>query len=204
MIPLLLVSNNSKEIKKYLKKLSEKNSNFYEIKPENKEYSIKEIKKIIKESNIFHVEKRIYYFNNFQNSSLETQNALLKHLEEPPKNTLLIFSVDSENKLIPTIISRMRIIFLNKQDSINLEINDKKVIEKLLKGNNLLLNADNSINIDKILLFFKQRLKHDKKAINILKECLKLKLLQESNNLNQQLVIDHLLILISKTYKIKL
>jgi len=36
----------------------------------------------------------------------EAQNAFLKTLEEPPGKTILILTTDSENKLLPTIISR--------------------------------------------------------------------------------------------------
>lgn len=204
MIPLLIVSNDTKEVKKYLKNILPENSYLFEIEPENKEYSIKEMKNLIKEANIFHIENRIYYLKNFQNSSIEVQNSLLKQLEEPPKNSLFVFSVDSENKLLPTIISRLKIIYLKKKNITGFAMKEKIEIENILDGKNALLSTDISISLDQIMLFFKQRLKHDKNAIKILKECFKLKFLQENNNLNLQLTLDHLLILISKTYKIKL
>lgn len=40
----------------------------------------------------------------------QAQNALLKVLEEPPRNTIIILSSESKESLIPTIISRCRII----------------------------------------------------------------------------------------------
>ncbi|MBN2015735.1 hypothetical protein JW766_02790 [Candidatus Dojkabacteria bacterium] len=39
----------------------------------------------------------------------ESQNALLKTLEEPPKNTFLILTTSNIHKLIPTIISRCQV-----------------------------------------------------------------------------------------------
>jgi len=46
--------------------------------------------------------------------TLESQNALLKVLEEPPKNTIIILLVESDESILPTILSRCKIIFLDK------------------------------------------------------------------------------------------
>lgn len=42
----------------------------------------------------------------------EAQNALLKVLEEPPENTLIVLSAESKEALLPTILSRCQIIEL--------------------------------------------------------------------------------------------
>lgn len=42
--------------------------------------------------------------------SEEAQNAILKTLEEPPGDTIIIFTTDGQTKLLPTIISRGHII----------------------------------------------------------------------------------------------
>jgi len=44
--------------------------------------------------------------------TLEAQNAILKTLEEPPPNTILILTVPNEDFLLPTIVSRCQIIHL--------------------------------------------------------------------------------------------
>lgn len=46
------------------------------------------------------------------NLSLDAQNALLKSLEEPPANSLIILGAKSEANLLPTILSRCQIIQL--------------------------------------------------------------------------------------------
>lgn len=47
---------------------------------------------------------------NGNNISIDAQNALLKTLEEPPGESIILIGVDAENKLLPTIISRCHII----------------------------------------------------------------------------------------------
>lgn len=48
-----------------------------------------------------------------------SQNALLKVLEEPPANINFIFFINSKNKLIPTIFSRLACFDKRKKDSIS-------------------------------------------------------------------------------------
>ncbi len=48
------------------------------------------------------------------NLSLDAQNAFLKTLEEPPAEAVIILGVSSEDKLLPTVISRCQITHLDK------------------------------------------------------------------------------------------
>lgn len=59
----------------------------------------------------------------------QAQNALLKTLEEPPKNTLIILTAPQETLLLPTIISRCKIIKLRLESEIKL---DKQTSSNLL------------------------------------------------------------------------
>ena len=49
---------------------------------------------------------KIFLLNNFDISTEEAQNKLLKVLEEPPKNVYFILSAKSEERVLPTIKSR--------------------------------------------------------------------------------------------------
>lgn len=202
MMPILIISANDKDLQKYLKKIITKDSIFFEITPEKKQYSIENIREIIKESSVFHKEKRIYFFKNFHQSSLDAQNAFLKFLEEPPSNTLIILTTDNENKLLPTIISRVKIIRLNNEKKTELKKEEKDILNNFLKNKNYQFSIAESIDLDKLIIFFKDKLKQNKKAPIVLKEILNVKTLLEKNNLNQQLAIDHLLIFIKKIYKL--
>ena len=46
----------------------------------------------------------------------EAQNALLKTLEEPPDNTIIIISAQNKNAFLPTVLSRCKIIELGNQN----------------------------------------------------------------------------------------
>ncbi|MBI5127132.1 hypothetical protein HZA76_01610 [Candidatus Roizmanbacteria bacterium] len=210
MIPILLVSRSHKENIAYIKKNKEKNHLLFEIKPEGKEFSIKEIKNLIKETSIFHKELRVYFLENFHISSLEAQNAFLKTLEEPPNNTLFILSTDNESRLIPTIVSRTKLVFLGEKKYLSIASSIKDSFNKLLSEKDYKFLSDKvfvpsdkkeigSI-LEESVYFFKDRLGSDKKAPSVIKEIVKLKTLLENNNLNPQLTLDHILIFIHKQY----
>ncbi len=62
----------------------------------------------------------------------ESQNALLKTLEEPPPNTFLLLTTINKEKLLSTIISRCKII---ETENKNKSPIDLKLIQEILKGN---------------------------------------------------------------------
>lgn len=87
---------------------------------------------------------------------IEAQNALLKILEEPPKNVVFILIVSSKNSLLPTIYSRLPYKNLKKsvkKDSLNLNLKklDLKDIYTFLKDNQK-VTKDEAINIVETLL----------------------------------------------------
>ncbi len=51
-----------------------------------------------------------FYITNIENASLDALNAFLKQLEEPRKNTFFVLSASSEEKILPTIVSRCQVI----------------------------------------------------------------------------------------------
>lgn len=55
------------------------------------------------------------------NLTIEAQNALLKTLEEPPKDAILILAAPSDAKFLPTILSRCEIIKLTPKSYDTLE-----------------------------------------------------------------------------------
>lgn len=87
-------------------------NNKKDIKTSNLSIGIEEIKNLQK--NIFYKPiKSIYKASIIQDSqhlTTEAQNALLKILEEPPNNTLIILTADSKELLLPTVLSRCHII----------------------------------------------------------------------------------------------
>ena len=216
MIPLLIVSDDIKLIDNYVNKLKA-DQLFFEITPETKEYSIADIKNLKKEAKISNPKVRLYYLPNFHLSSIPAQNSFLKLLEEPPVNIQFVLSTDDKNRLLPTVISRVKVIKLlgdkikseNTQSFTSLISNlvDQKnqTTSKIPLVEFKLLDKDSAKNIlGQIIAFFRERLDSDKKAPLILKEALRLNSLLKTNNLNPQLTVDHLLIFIYKQYKMKI
>lgn len=212
MIPLLLVSDDKKQIKKYLKTIEHEDDLFFEIIPLTGEYSVNEIKEVIKETKTYFRQRRIYIFKNFQLSSIEAQNAFLKVLEEPPHQVQFILTTNNPDSILPTIRSRTKIINLGKKPDLELDKYIETSLSSLIKEKKLNILSDGKFIsktkedglkiLDQIILFFKNRLTTDKNSPLILKEILKKKSLMESNNLNPQLTVDHILIFIVKTYSI--
>lgn len=54
--------------------------------------------------------RRVVVIEHFDTFGHEAQNALLKTLEEPPLNTMLIITVDNLYGVLPTIVSRVQVV----------------------------------------------------------------------------------------------
>ena len=65
----------------------------------------------------FESDKKIFLLFNVHLMNESSQNKILKTIEEPPKNTYFILAGKSANKLLPTIISRVKQIELDKIQS---------------------------------------------------------------------------------------
>ena len=172
MIPLLILSKDSKLIKDYIDNLKLDNL-FFEILPSTKEFSIDDIKNLIKDTKIFNPKTRIYLLNNFNLSSIPAQNSFLKLLEDPPSKVQFVLTADNRNSLLPTIISRVKIVKLFEKET-------KNVVEQFIAPeiNGVINHTTTKIPLSsfkitdkesakKILIqlisFFRRRLDSDKK-----------------------------------------
>lgn len=68
-----------------------------------------------------------------ENLSLDAQNALLKTLEEAGDDVSLILGAGSEEQLLPTIVSRCKVINLQNNPTPEVGLKYQEEIEKLLK-----------------------------------------------------------------------
>lgn len=136
MQSLLIVSEDKKIQENYLRQLftdskidiidvytleSEKSIGIEEIRSLQKKLFLKPIKSPSKAIAI----------NDAQTLTIESQNALLKVLEEPPRNTIIILNASNENALLPTILSRCKIIKLKNKPRILEEKEEKEILELL-------------------------------------------------------------------------
>lgn len=89
--------------------------------------------------------------------TIQAQNALLKVLEEPPANTIIYIAIQNKNLLLPTVLSRCKIIELNEKSSelsqqesaqhlnILISLPEKSVGDKLKLAQDLAKNKDDVI-----------------------------------------------------------
>ncbi len=139
--------------------------------------------------------------------TLESQNALLKVLEEPPKNTIIILLVESDESVLPTILSRCKIISLDKD---NVEQKDLAEYEKILLslknagvGDRLRLAQDKSKDKETALQFVEGlilasevllRNSKDKEFVGAIKLMQKTYTEIKSTNSNLRLAMENLLL----------
>ncbi len=78
---------------------------------------------------------KIAIIDNAHNMTVEASNALLKSLEEPKPNTIIVLITDNASKLLPTIISRAQKISFGPLEGAN-EINseDEEVYQRFYTG----------------------------------------------------------------------
>jgi len=82
--------------------------------PENSNISIEKAREITKFTKLRtsgpNTIRRVIVVEDAQTMTLEAQNALLKTLEEPPTDTILILTLTNTSAILPTILSRLQIV----------------------------------------------------------------------------------------------
>ncbi|WP_457624272.1 DNA polymerase III subunit delta' [Persephonella sp.] len=96
--------------------------------------------------------KKAVIIEKAEKMNVEASNALLKTLEEPPENSLLILTTSNQNRLLPTIVSRCKKIRFRplKAEEITQILTLKNAEEKLIKTATAL--ADGSMCIPSAIL----------------------------------------------------
>jgi DNA polymerase III delta prime subunit len=144
----------------------------------------------------------------YENITPEAQNALLKILEEPPANTIIIITAQKKELILPTIISRCKVIALQEkemeltrnelskfQDDLNILLKGKtgdrlKIAETIAKN-----KEDVALWLEKMAIFVKTRFikeNYDPKYLDFLKELQKTYKTIKSTNVSQRVALENL------------
>lgn len=153
-----------------------------------------------------HGEKRIGIIYDVDRLNVSSSNILLKTLEEPPKNAIVILTARNNN-ITPTIQSRCRVIRINDQaesesitysycDFIDAPLHQSfKKIEEIVKDNRIeKLLADWMQEFEVILL-----VKYDIKIALILEKIIKARK-KIAGNANARLVLENLILFMKQNY----
>ncbi|GAA0700169.1 DNA polymerase III subunit delta' C-terminal domain-containing protein [Paraclostridium ghonii] len=103
----------AKEFAKYLLKIEniENSPDYTVIEPQGSSIKIAQIRNLQTDVIIKpHGDYKIYIINDAQKMTVESQNALLKTLEEPPHYVIIILLTNNKNSLLDTIKSRCDIV----------------------------------------------------------------------------------------------
>jgi DNA polymerase III delta prime subunit len=110
-------------------------------------------------------QKTAIVINNFEKISEESQNAMLKNLEEPQENLFYILTAGSLNTILPTIISRCLLIETKTENSLEKEVEEKiknflrnKQGEKLKFTTNIKDREEASLFLSNIIFFLHKSL----------------------------------------------
>lgn len=148
----------------------------------------------------------------YENITQEAQNALLKVLEEPPANTIIIISVSTKEVILPTIISRCKIIEL-KEDNLTLSSEENAQYHNILislsknaVGYKLKLAQDIAGSkeetvffLEKMSVFVREKLiknYNDPKYLNLLRILSETHTIIKSTNVNQRIALENLLLIL--------
>lgn len=143
----------------------------------------------------------------YEGITTEAQNSLLKILEEPPANTIIIIITPNKELLLPTILSRCKIIEL-KEEKMDISSNDTSKLNDYLNvlfngrvGNKLKLAQDIAKSkeadtwLEKMAVFVRQKLienPEEVKYLNFLRALQKTYAIIKSTNVNQRIALENL------------
>lgn len=148
---------------------------------ENDKLGVEQAKKIREHLSIKPImtKGKALVLENAANLTLDAQNALLKTLEEPPDEALILLGTDNEFQLLPTILSRCEISYLEEERAENLEASKfNHDIEELL-NNSVKERFEYIAKIEEreeflkaLIYFFREKLQKDQKFLEFTKELL--------------------------------
>ena len=133
---------------------------------------------------------KIFLIHNAEHLNEQAQNKLLKTLEEPNKSSIFILTTTAEYKMLPTILSRSKKVYLQLEKCLDCQFEFGKEIANLTqelnlksadyqtllnKANNLILNLNNKSKIPAICASLNIAPKDRLAFIQVLYEQLKLR-----------------------------
>jgi DNA polymerase III delta prime subunit len=187
------------------KNLSKDHPNMLWLSDEEK-LGIKEVKRVLEHLTLKPYQSlgQAVVILNADDLTLEAQNSLLKTLEESPSESIILLGVSSEDKLLPTVLSRCQIIHnTNQQDTFKSSNKFITEIEQLSQMNieqrfqyiEKLKDKEEFFNA--LVMFFREVLHKtsNKEILSFLKE---VSLMEEywQANVNQRAILEYLMLVL--------
>lgn len=131
---------------------------------------------------------------NAEKLTIEAQNALLKLLEEPPDNTIIILSAEDTNAFLPTVLSRCNVIQLSSSQNIKpLTLPHESIGQRLKLAQDLAKNKDEAITwLENAILSMRQEIINEKGQIQAIKSLQETYVILKTTNTNTRLTLENL------------
>ncbi len=156
----------------------------------------------------FKGETKAVVIEAYENITIEAQNALLKVLEEPPANTIIIISTSKKELLLSTIISRCKIIELKDNDltlskdedaqylNILISLSEEGISYKLKLAQDVSKNKEETfLWLEKMAISVRQKLienNNNPNYLNFLRQLQKTYTIIKSTNVSQRIALENL------------
>lgn len=147
---------------------------------------------------------RVVVVLHADNFTLDAQNSLLKTLEEPPTNAIIILAAGSDKSFLPTVLSRVEIVYLRHTTSdIRLQSNAnglkteniKELFQASLEERFEFIEKleDKEQFFQQLLTFFHTQLPKNPAYLPFTKELLKAEAWKEANG-NLRAILEYLML----------
>lgn len=204
MQPKIVVNKNreerDKEIWKILEssKITSTNPDLFVL--EDDKIGIAQIKQLIKHLSTkpFGQTAKSAVILNGNNISPDAQNSLLKTLEEPPGESIILIGVDSETKLLPTILSRCQILTYS-QTSETSDFDLDQILNSSIEDRFLIVEkTDNKEEfLTNLVQSYRAKVLKGEGNSKFLEELLESQIWKESN-VNLRTILEYLMLRIAK------
>lgn len=143
---------------------------------------------------------KVAVIKNAYMMTLEASNALLKTLEEPPQNSIIILSTKTEEDLLATVISRTRKIKVYPSSIKTVDEEDRKAIDSLFKMTvkekfdlaKKLSNNNHPENfINKVIIVLRENMLKGEVSVDLVEKIQKYKKIF-TTNANKRLILENI------------
>lgn len=207
MIPILLVTDDEKKAQKYIndvqKKLQIQDAHILIARKDKTQLKIDLIREINQQvSRMGDVPLLVCIFD-FETAKSDSQNTLLKTLEESLVNTQFILISSDRSAVLPTILSRVQTVFLEKKTKKATPLTLDKSLGILLSTyDGMQKKPEKAVTFCDELLRHMQSTLHEHALANkptheiatLISEIISTRTLIMKNNISPQLAVDHLLL----------
>jgi len=201
MQPKIIVSPNKKERDEELRRILQQsqitsnNPDLFVLDEEK--IGIAQIKQLIKHLSTKPFGKTAKSAVIFEGSNIspDAQNALLKILEEPPEESVILIGADSETRLLPTILSRCKIINLASHlsgGSVNFDL-DELINKSIGERFEIVEKAsDKEKLLNDLVESYREKVLNGERTGVFLEELLQAQIWKESN-VNIRTILEYLM-----------